>query len=102
MIWDLPGYKPQTSLCKDESGQIISDQQKVTETRKHYFQTLLGTQLDMEDEMGMNYVEENEVDDGVEASTIEEVLEVIKAQKKNKSPGVDEIPAELYKVSGDS
>lgn len=52
------GFKPRTTLCKDKSGQIISDTQNIKNTWKQYFQTLLGAQTDNSNNHDLRHQEE--------------------------------------------
>ncbi|XP_065172610.1 uncharacterized protein [Atheta coriaria] len=105
------GYKPHTTLCRDQTGQIISDLKNILDAWKTHFEDLLnGTDNDdnlTQTTPSASQTNENENEDNYNYSnvdisppTIEELEEAIQAQKNNKSPGIDGIPAEIYKHGG--
>ena len=90
----------QVAAIKNKRGETIKDKNARLERWAEHFEVLVR-------EASMNPVEENEVeeDEISEMDTTEirkaEVKEALKKTKSGKTPGIDGIPAELYKADGD-
>ena len=91
------GYVAKTNLVKDETGQILSNSDKIKTRWQEYFQQLLNpTNMDYQEVERESNTSENEIDE----PSYDEIEAAIKALKNNKACGVDEIPAELLKKGG--
>jgi hypothetical protein len=98
------GFKPNTDLCKDSLGRIISDSKGIKQRCKEYFQELLNGSAGMDDDIinGGNDLnnDDNEDTASSEVPTFEEIKISLKALGNNKASGTDNMPAELIKCSG--
>ena len=92
------GSQPPTYVIKDpRSGIILTEPREIDLGWKHHFETLLNnTDSDHEDRLEFNLAESLEPD-----ITALEVKNALKKMKNGKAPGVDTIPAELLKNSGE-
>ena len=91
----------QVAAIKNKRGETIKDKNARLERWAEHFEEVLVR------EAPMNPVEENEVEED-EISKMDkteireaEVKEALKKTKSGKTPGIDGIPAELYKADGD-
>jgi hypothetical protein len=85
------GYQPRTNLAKDERGDLLADPDKILNRWKNYFCQLLNVH-------GAGRVRETEMhtaESFVPEPSASEVEDAIGELKRYKSPGVDQIPAEL-------
>ena len=85
----------QAKLVKDESGNVLGDDEAVKTRWKNYFDQLMNT----ENERIAREVTENEEGE-VREITAGEVVEALKKMKKGKAVGPDNIPAEAWKCLG--
>lgn len=92
-------FSPQTILCKNLDGQIISDVPQILERWVEHFEALLCATTTEPFQVPEGCIKNNTPQD---PPTQEEVLLAVKKLKNNKSPGTDEIPAELIKHSNES
>jgi sorting nexin-29 len=92
------GFKPNTNLCKDRDGNIIADPENIKHRWKEYSQEVLNPD-------GLTDSAEPEIllEDGQEVDTpsLTEVKRAIKKLKNNKTPGVDNLPSELFKYGNE-
>jgi hypothetical protein len=90
------GYQPRTNVVKDEKGDLVADSHSIlARWRKPFFQLL--------NVHGVNYVRQTELhraEQLVPETSDSEVELVIEKLKRHKSPGSDQIPAELIKAGG--
>ena len=97
------GYKPRTNLCRNDEGQIVSDSATIKFTWRNYFLHLLGEQPDDNaNKTGtehLNQNQESELED-TPHPTLDEVVMAIEEMRKNKAPGIDGIPADIFKEGG--
>ncbi|PSN47273.1 hypothetical protein C0J52_13339 [Blattella germanica] len=99
------GYKPRTTLCRDASGKILSNFNKIQDRWKDYFSTLLNANeyayegMEQLDQLLGNGEEEDEEEEQ-DPDEIE-VEMAISNLRNNRTPGIDGIPAELIKVKSD-
>jgi hypothetical protein len=92
------GYQPGTNLVKDERGDLFSDPHKNLNRWKNYFCELLNVH-------GTGAVRQTEMHTAerfVPESNASEVQVAIGKLKRYKSPGVDQIPAELIQAGGET
>jgi len=91
------GYQPRTNIAKDEKGDLVADSHSSLTRWRNYFYQLLNVQH------GVNDVRQAEIHTAEplvpEASAFEIELAFEKL-KSHKSPGIDQIPAELIKAGG--
>jgi hypothetical protein len=90
------GYQPKTNVVKDEKGDLVADCHSVLgRWRNHFFQPL--------NVHGVNDVRQTEIHTAeplVLEPSASEVEMAIEKLKRHKSPGIDQIPAELFKAGG--
>jgi hypothetical protein len=90
-------YQPRTNFVKDERGNLLSDPYKILNRWKNYFCQLLNIH-------GMGDVRETEMHSAkpfvpeCSASLVEVAVGKLKSYK---SPGIDQIPAELTQAGGE-
>jgi hypothetical protein len=90
------GYQPITNLVKDERGDLLADPHKILNRWKNYFCQLLNVH-------GAAAVRQNEIHTAelfVPQPSASEDEVAIGKLKRYKSPGVDQIPAELIQAGG--
>jgi hypothetical protein len=89
-------YQPRTNVVKDEKGDPVEDSHSIlAKWRKHFFQLLKVH--------GVNDVRQTEIHTAeplVPEPSDSEVEIAIEKLKTLKSPGIDQIPAELIKAEG--
>jgi hypothetical protein len=88
------GYQPRTNLVKDERGDLLADPHKSLVTWKNYFCQLLNVR-------GAGCVRQTEMHTAepfVPEPSVSEVEVAIGKLKRYKSPGDDQIPAELIQA----
>ena len=88
------GYQPRTIIVKDEKGDLVADSYSIMTRWKNYFSQLLNVH-------GAKDVRQEEIHTAEplvpEPSAFEFEL-AIGRLKNHKSPGIDQIPAELVKA----
>ncbi|KAI8511727.1 hypothetical protein Bbelb_108270 [Branchiostoma belcheri] len=95
--------KPRNSTLKDETGELITGQNKIIDRWIEYFQKLLNVE-----EEGQTFNDlpqqttENAADMTETAITMEELEMALSLTKNNKTPGPDMIPIETIKAGGDT
>jgi hypothetical protein len=90
------GYRPKTGIVKDEKGDLVADSHSILARWRKYFSQLLNVH-------GVNYVRQtaiHTVESLVPEPSASDVELAIEKLKSNKSPGIDQIPAELIKAGG--
>ena len=88
------GYQPRTNIVKDEKGHLITDSHSILASWRNHFSQLLNVH-------GVNGVRQTEIQKGeplVPELSAFEVETAIEKLKRHKSPGTDQIPAELIKA----
>jgi hypothetical protein len=85
-------------LVKDERGDLLADPHKILNKWKNYFCQL----LNVHGECGVRQTEMHTAEPFVPEPTASEVEVAIGKLKRYKSPGVDQIPAELIQAVGET
>jgi hypothetical protein len=90
------GHQPRTRIVKDEKGDLVADSHSIMVRWRNYFSQILNV-------YGVSDVRQAEIHTAEplvsEPSTLEVELAIEKL-KSHKSPGIDQIPAELIKAGG--
>ena len=90
------GHHPRTIIVKDEKGDLVADSHSIMTRWRNYFSQLLNVH-------GAKELRQEEIHTAEplvpEPSAVEVELAIEKL-KSHKSPGIDQIPAELIKVEG--
>jgi hypothetical protein len=88
------GYQPRTNIVKVEKGDLVADCHSILARWSNYFSQLLNVH-------GDDYVRQAEIHTAeplVPEPSVFEVEMAIEELKRYKSPGIDQIPAELIKA----
>ena len=88
------GYQPRCNIAKDEKGDLVADSQSIVARWRNYFSQLFNVH-------GVKDVGQAEIHTAeplVPEPSASEVEMTIDKLKSHKSPGVDQIPAELFKA----
>ena len=91
------GYQPRTDIVKDEKGDLVADSHSILARWRNCFSQLLNVH-------GVNEIGQAETHTAeplVPEPSVFEVELAIEKLKNHKSPGIDQIPAEMIKA-GDS
>jgi len=90
------GYQPRASVVKNEKGNLVSDSVSSSARWRNHFSQLLNVH-------GVNDVRQTEIQTAVpllpEPSTFK-VEMAIEKLKRDRSSGIDQIPADLIKAGG--
>ena len=81
---------------KDEIGDLVADSNSIVARWRNYFSQL----FDVHGVKDVRQAEEHTAEPLVPESSAAEVELAIDKLKSHKSPGIDQIPAELIKVGG--
>ena len=92
------GYQARTRMIKDKDGEILTGDDDVLKRWEQYFEELLN-RPDPANPINEEIYYGPELE--LEPPTREETIKAIKSFKNNKSPGKDNIPAELWKYGGE-
>lgn len=94
----------QPLLCRDDSGEILADEERCIARWAAYFQVLLNQAAESSEERNTPAVPLNDEVPAIQVDepTLEEVEAVILKQKNGKAAGSDNLPAELFKNGGDA
>jgi len=90
------GYQHRTNIVKDDKGVLVADSHAILARWRNSFSQILNVH-------GVNDISQTEIntaDPLVPEPSTSEVEMAIEKLKSHKSPGVDQIPAELIKVGG--
>ena len=90
------GYQPRCSIVKDEKGDLVADPHSIVARQRNYFSQLFS----VHGVKDVGLVEIPTADPLVPEPSAFEVELAIEKLKNHKSPGIDEIPAELIKAGG--
>jgi len=90
-------YQPRTNIVQDEKGDLVADFHSILASWRDHFSQLLNV-------FGVNDVRQTELYTSypllAELSAFEFKKATEKLKESNKSPGIDQIPAELIKAGG--
>jgi hypothetical protein len=92
------GYQPRTNLVKDERGDLFANPHKIFNKWKNDFSQLLNVLR----AGGVRQTEMRTAEPFVPEPSTSEVEIAIGKLKRYKSPGVDQIPAELIQAGGET
>jgi hypothetical protein len=90
-------YQPRSNLFNDENGDLLADSNIILNRWKSYFSQL----LNVHNISDVRQIEIHTAEPLVPGSCHLEVEISIAKLKNYKSPGSDQIPAELYKAGGE-
>jgi hypothetical protein len=91
------GYQPRSDLVRDENGDLFADSNTILNRWKSYFSQL----LNVHNVSDVRQIEIHTAEPLVPGLSQLEVEISIAKLKKYKSPGSDQIPAELYQAGGE-
>jgi hypothetical protein len=91
------GYQPRKSLVKDENGKLLADSHNILNRWKNYFCQL----LNVHNASDVRQIEVHTAEPLVPGPSRLEIEIAIAMLKKYKSPGSDQIPAELIRAGGE-
>jgi hypothetical protein len=94
------GFKQRTDFCRNKEGYLIGNKEGIKNRWKEYFQDLLSQSPVQETDNTEIQNTATQTEEEVEPPTLEEVRIAVHSLKNNKAPGVDRIPAEIYKIGG--
>jgi hypothetical protein len=89
-------YRPRTDIVQDENGDLVADCHSILARWRNHFSQLLNVH-------GVNDVRQTELYTSYPLLTEPKAFEFKKATeklKRHKSPGIDQIPAQLIKAGG--
>jgi hypothetical protein len=92
------GYQPRTNLVKDKRGDLHADPHKILNMWKNYFCEL----LNVHGAGGVRQTEIHTAEPFVPEPSASEVENATGKLKRYKSPGIDQIPAELIQAGGET
>jgi hypothetical protein len=90
------GYQPSTRIVRDEKGDLVADSHSIMVRWKNFFSQQLNVH-------GVSDVRQAEIHTAgllVPEPSAWEVEVAIEKLERHKSPGIDQIPAELIKAGG--
>ena len=87
------GYQPRTKIVKDAKGDLVADSHSIMVRWRNYFSQILGVS-------DVRQAEIQTAEPLVPEPSVLEVELAIEKLKSHKSPGIDQIPAELIKAGG--
>jgi hypothetical protein len=91
------GYKPRNNLVKDENGDLLADSHNILNRWKYYFSQL----LKVHNVSDVRQIAVHTAEPLVPGPSCLEMEIAIAKLKKYKSPGSDQIPAELIQAVGE-
>ncbi|KAJ4445706.1 hypothetical protein ANN_12391 [Periplaneta americana] len=92
------GYQPRVNVIKDENGDLLADSPSILNRWKNYFAQLLNLHRPIRNDR--DEIEIQTAEPFIPEPTLSEVEIAIENLKKYKSPGIDQIPAELIQEGG--
>uniref|UniRef100_A0A0K8SN56 Reverse transcriptase domain-containing protein n=1 Tax=Lygus hesperus TaxID=30085 RepID=A0A0K8SN56_LYGHE len=90
-------YQPRIGMCRDREGNIVAGKQEVLQRWAEHFEEQLNDNQTASDGQ-VTTPPSVPIED--EPPSLGEVEKALKKLKNNKSPGIDELPAELFKKGG--
>ena len=90
------GYQPRCNIVKDEKGDIVADSHSIVGRWRNYFSQL----FNVHGVKDVGQAETHTAEPLVPEPSAFDVELAIGKLKSHKSPGIDEIPAELIKAGG--
>ena len=90
------GYQPRTTIVKGEKGDLVADAHSNMARWRKYFSKLLNLHVVKD----VRQAEIHTVDPLGPEPSVSKVDLTIEKLKNHKSPGIDQIPAELIKAGG--
>jgi len=94
------GFKAKTNIFKDAHGCLITEESNIVEEfRKHFKELLSTTNEDVHPEEYQEHTTNYSVQPELPEPEYEEIKQIIKSLKNNKTPGEDNINAELIKTA---
>ena len=90
------GYQPRCNIVKDAKGDLVADSHSIVVRWRNYFSQL----FNVHGVKDVGHAEIHTAQPLVPEPSAFEVELVIGKLKSHKSPGIDEIPAELFKAGG--
>ena len=90
------GYQPRCIIVKDENGDLVADSHSIVGRWRNYFSQL----FNVHGVKDVGQAETHTAEPLVPEPSAFEVELAIGMLKSHKSPGIDEIPAELIKAGG--
>ena len=90
------GYQPRCNIVKDEKGDLVADSYSIVDRWRNYFSQLFNVHGVKDVGQAEIHTAESQVPD----PSSSEVELAIDKPESHKSPGIDQIPAELIKVGG--
>jgi hypothetical protein len=98
------GFQPHTDLCRGTNNEILSTEEEIKTRWKTCFQNLLTTSVtaDQNNPLETTYLNQADTEEELEEEPpdILEIEMAIQCMNNNKSPGINNIPAELCKKGG--
>lgn len=94
-------FKPKVNICKDENGVILSEKPDILRRWVRHFDTVLNNNSAEVEHITVESTGDDLHIDNVELPSLEEVKQAVRQLKNNKSPGSDELVAELFKAAGE-
>ncbi|KAJ4432181.1 hypothetical protein ANN_20797 [Periplaneta americana] len=92
------GYQPRVNVIKDKNGDLLADFPSILNRWKNYFAQLLNVHRPNRNDR--DEIEIQTAEPFIPEPTLSEVEIAIENLKKYKSPGIDQIPAELIQEGG--
>ena len=90
------GYQPRCNIVKDEKGDLVADSHSIVARWRNYFSQL----FNVHGVKDVGRAEVHTAEQLVPEPSAAEVEQTIDKLKSHKSPGIDQIPAELIKARG--
>jgi hypothetical protein len=89
-------YQPRCNIVKDEKGDLVADSHSIVARWRKYFSQIFNVHGFKDD----GQAEKHRAEPLVPEPSASEVELAIDKLKSHKSPGIDQIPAELFKAGG--
>ena len=96
------GYRQQPLLCKDKNGLVLADEERCIRRWVEYFKELLNPNKPPDRNEEANELPFQNVQPYIDEPTLQEVENEIARLNNFKSPGIDNLPGELFKYGGNA